>query len=485
MRPEVVPLVVLLFTLSHIELLEEGHQFVPDLLRQTHEDLELGQAIDVLLAVVDKLSSPAAFNGSEQAIQQQNSGKGSTGNGVSVMLLDSEDAAPNLWTHRDLSSIGIEPTARRRSTVAFEFDTNTINPQKAGETPPRHSHPPSSFQLPVANTIFTNGRLSTIQAQRWIVNKNDPALTFDCVKTAWLDKQVLRLPSSNWCTLRNDENSAVPRVSSFARHDLHWSLRASIPLTPITLPRVVAAAMGNVVRSFFTGGSEQKVMPASQELEAGIDRWIAEHGNGAQPPEVWALVSPMTNKLSDRPTVVYRSIAAGSRLHKVLSGGGGWGNKKGLLALDPELDFDGDSEPSAISTFEYREKLSEIVSPGDTVEFFVGIPELSPSTELLASNTRDGSSELMKQASMVFGTTTSTTDVMPASSVTAVSESESSPCIYAWGHFGMLSEQGVSLTTTTIERRNVQTKIDVPHATFTLVASPAPSRTKQLRRTGR
>ncbi|KAL8902457.1 MAG: hypothetical protein Q9207_004697 [Kuettlingeria erythrocarpa] len=237
-----------------------------------------------------------------------------------------------------------------------------------------------------------------------------------------------------------------------------------MPFQSITLPRVVAGSMGNVIRGLFASGSSGLVIPASQELEVAVDRWISNQEAEKQVVAVWALVSPAgtvdtSAKLAS--TNISRLLGlldTGSTLRRVLSGGGGWGNRQGLLALDPEKEFDDVFEHSASSEFEdedpeaeRRRNLGQIVSPGDTVEFFMcrnteGDPYNSPTKYLLS-----------------FGTTPSTVDEIPLPETPRAGQLEHLPCRYVPG-FGMLSERGMSLTTVLGNGQRRQTKIDAPFA---------------------
>ncbi|KAL9005583.1 MAG: hypothetical protein Q9188_001631 [Gyalolechia gomerana] len=475
------PLAVLLLTPSHLKLLGEDDTFIPDLLSQTHENLTRGQELDVLLAVVDKISYPG-YNLKLDALREKcRQDIGYSGNGVSVLLLDSESAAPDLWAERSLTDPKDWSHTSRRSTLAFQFNASGTSLLKTGRPPLRGLNLSKTIKLPVANTIFNNGRLSTVKAQRWIVDEKVTGSTLRCAKSKWLDQQVLKVPESNWFPLRDGKDLSSPRDIPFATTYRQQRLRIILPLKRITRPRVVAAAMGNVVRSLFAKSSSGEVIPASQELEARIDRWISESGTETQPVEVWALVSPKKDRSLDAPFTFRDCIDAGSHFHKVLSGGGGWGNRQGLLALDPELDFDDASELTSVKItesvdqeVERRRNLGQIVDPGDTVDFFVRDPKAPFSTPSPTQNARDDSYEFSKLASTVFGTIPSTVDQMSALDTTIADESQFSPCIYAWGHFGMLSEQGMSLTTTTANGQSMQTKIDVPYTTFSLEAGRIP-----------
>lgn len=499
-KPNKTPLVVLLLTPSHIKLLEEGNQFIPDLLRQTHENLQHGQPIDVLLAVVDKISYPGGQGRPDTEAETHKKAIGYTGNGISVLFLESETAAPDLWSDRTVASKRETFPVPRRSTLVFQFDTRGgLLKGVAGAYIPDLSIS-RTFKLPVANTIFNNGRVSTIQAQHWTVDKKEPGGAFDCVRKMWLDEQLLKVPPNEWFTKRyyKDPSARALAISRNELKDLGQSshfvversnrlFRASVPLTPITEPRVVAASMGNVIRSLFAYGSSGEVMPASKELEAAVNQWISEHGIEARSLDVWALITSNNTHLHHRSSKLDYFIDSGSHLHKVLSGGGGWGSRQGLLALDPELDLDvaiesrsTDSPENADPEVERRRNLGQIVNHGDTVEFFVRALGVSSFRTPPTQTTRGNAYEFTNLSSVVFGTTPSTVDVMPAPTTAMVGESRFSPCIYAWGHFGMLSEQGMSLTTITPTGQRIQTKIDVPHAQVSLATSGQIPRTKRI-----
>ncbi|KAL8718086.1 MAG: hypothetical protein Q9225_004742 [Loekoesia sp. 1 TL-2023] len=499
-KPNKTPLVVLLLTPSHIKLLEEGNQFIPDLLRQTHENLQHGQAIDVLLAAVDKISYPGGQGRPDIEAERHKKAIGYTGNGISVLLLDSETAAPDLWSDRIVASKRKILPIPRRSTLVFQFDTGGVLLKGVAGAYVRDLSISRTFKLPVANTIFHNGRVSTIQAQQWTVDKKESGWAFGCVKKMWLDEQLLKVPPNEWFTERDskdpsaralaksrDELKDLGQTSRFVAERSHRLFRASVPLTPITEPRVVAASMGNVIRSLFANGSSGEVMPASKELEAAVDQWISEHETEARSLEVWALITSNNTHLHHWSSKLDYFIDSGSHLHKVLSGGGGWGNRQGLLALDPELDLDVGIESSASDSpkntdpeVERRRNLGQIVSHGDTVEFFARAPGISSFRKPLTQNIRGNAYEFTNLSSVVFGTTPSTVDVMPAPTTAMVGESKFSPCIYAWGHFGMLSEQGMSLTTMTPTGQKIQTKIDVPHALVSLATSGRIPRTRRI-----
>ncbi|KAF7593631.1 hypothetical protein BBP40_011149 [Aspergillus hancockii] len=161
--------------------------------------------------------------------------------------------------------------------------------------------------------------------------------------------------------------------------------------------------MGNILRQLAKqpSGISKDPMPASSELEKELPRYIEEHGIADRRVSVWALVESPSHSLQsemdgpqNRPA---RIIQAGGTLHRVMSGGGGWGKKQGLLSLDYETSFlEPDSEdglsaldtlfsPNGTSTAdtappsldkaiaEDLSSLSQVASAGDYVQFYVSV----------------------------------------------------------------------------------------------------------------
>lgn len=139
-----------------------------------------------------------------------------------------------------------------------------------------------------------------------------------------------------------------------------------------------------------------------------------------------------------------------------MSGGGGWGEKEGLLSLDTEVihivpDEAGDD------VFELQESmLSGVVRKGDFVQFFVRkhdevkrpLPiEGSPSEE---SNTQ------------VFGSIPSTIDDIETSEPAAQGTTISAKSELIQGHFGCVSESGMFCHF--LPPTSTCTKIDMPYS---------------------
>ncbi|KAL8852221.1 MAG: hypothetical protein Q9221_002931 [Calogaya cf. arnoldii] len=447
-----------------MRILAKGDRFIPDLLRQTYQGWVEGQVLDVLVTVVDRISPPlSTVRKADTAVLSTPGGElHYNGKGISALLTDMETAAPDLWSQPEGRKGESTSTIPRRSTLSFQFGPNkeSIQPAKNNAEDPS----PKSFQskiikLPVANTIFHNGRESTIQAQRWIVGETMLEPTLACIERSWLHEQVLRV--------------AFP----FPLEPHKAPLQVTVPMTRISLPQRVATSMGNVIRRLFPVETPSKAAqldissepePASKQLECAVTDWRAEPGNEMRAVEVWALVRPPGTLQRFRYSNFSKIIKAGGHFHKVLSGGGGWGNRQGLLALDPEVDFDVAPELMMVQDFdnvgseaEGGNLSSQIVNTGDIVEFFARDLIEASST---ATPESKRSHYIRCQPCLIFGTTPSTVDAMPERSRMMQHPPSSSDCIFIPAHFGMLSEQGVSLTTISIDGEVSRTKIDVPHA---------------------
>ncbi|KAL8805130.1 MAG: hypothetical protein Q9182_002112 [Xanthomendoza sp. 2 TL-2023] len=395
------------------------------------------------------------------------------------MLADSETGAPDLWSQRGNTDGKTSPITQRHGTLSFKFGAN-VEDVGHGE---RCSFRSRTIKLPVANTIFHNGRESTIQAQRWIVDENVVEPTLACVKRTWLKEQVLQMAFP--CP---DEPNKFP-------------LQVAVPLSALTGRKRVATSMGNVIRQFYAGNepfpdqtprnSQPEAEPASMDLEGAIAQFILTPGNKKKEVEVWALIRSPTSLQKYHTPDASNVIKCGGHFHKVLSGGGGWGNKQGLIALDPEIDFDITPELRLTEDLEMdppgkdRGRASgQIVNPGDVATFF-SLRSFNPpfkwTFETPQAPTDPGNSWILSRSPcFVFGTVSSTIDAMPVTHSPRARFPDSPPCIYVAKHFGMLSEQAVSLTLVRSDGEVSRTKIDVPHAIVSYGARADRLQTKPL-----
>ena len=421
-----------------------------------------------MAAVVDRVTYPKPEDSDHSLFSKVSERDGAEG--ISVCILDSETAAPDLWTTRGLSMGKGTMSGSKQGTLSFLLRPSQ---ESAGAQIKHRSVATRVVQLPVANTIFHNGRASTLLAQRWVITEipepiNHPEIRL--TEEASLPQQVLRM------------TGIVNDIS----HQSGYSLQA--PVEPITAPRIVDAAMGNIIRSIQMSDRPEDSVPASTELEKAVASVYQTSKLSREIFGVWALVTPREYRDAQthfRATGIQGLIDSGSRLHKVLSGGGGWGNKQGLLALDPDSEYNKDKEaPRRLFgdgddvEAEKLEALGQVVRPGDVVSFWVYFAE--PIAEKTESNVDDveasPNSMIVTPPSIVFGTMPSTMDLMPNLEATSGEATVSPSYTVIENHFGMLSEQGMSMKISATGSEGpsalsaekggvvVQTKLDVPYS---------------------
>lgn len=394
--------------------------------------------------------------------------------GISVCILDSEIAAPDLWTARDQPRHRETVSLQQQSTLSFLLQTSPENTEAQINNVPPQSVVSRLVQLPVANTLFRNGRTSTVLAQRWaVINDQTSKPELRLTEEKALSQQLLRLTE----------------VTSDYSHNNGYVMSA--PQTPMTPPRIVTAAMGNIIRTIQMGDSPENYMPASTELEKAVARVRQNSELLGEIAGIWALVTPRENRVSQphvRPRQTLRyAIDSGSRLHKVLSGGGGWGNKQGLLALDPDSEYSMDREASQELFGDGEDieaekigALGEVVKPGDLVSFWAHVsPVAGKKSE--PDKTPAKSAKVTIPRSVQFGTIPSTMDLMPGSDASDLEDTTAPLYTLIINHFGMLSEGGMSMRVSKIGPEDksalgaeqvgvvVQTKIDTPYSRISIL----------------
>ncbi|KAG5945276.1 hypothetical protein E4U53_006741 [Claviceps sorghi] len=231
----------------------------------------------------------------------------------------------------------------------------------------------STQTLPLAQTTFLNSKTSTLLIGRYDLSRGSPKLE-QKIEKQWQHVYV----------------QVDPSIRSVLDFDL-WA-----PLSPVTRARKIAASFGNIVRGIKVDGQS---VPASTELEDAINsiferRRTSETTTG--PMGVWALVTPEYSPLSawtaenaPDPSAILEGNAvtrddvdscafyfqkqhqAGSQFYQVLSGGGGWGPKKGLLSLDPRETYFALSEEEEMNKFVQTMSNSTFAPPGAHIQFFV------------------------------------------------------------------------------------------------------------------
>ena len=445
------PLVVLLVTPAHIRLLDGDSAFILSLLQTAVEKANPWQEFDLLAAVVDRIPQTSSISSYQSqgshaadadASPEIRAEDGSEG--ISVAILDSRAAAPDLWSLKDVLNERETMTIQQRCTLSFSLPPNPGMRTQISDKSASQPLVERLLQLPVANTVFQNGRTSTLFAQKWVVSFHTESTSehMSSEKT-WLPHQTVHMD-----TIFADEGK---------RLQLDTLLHSR--LLPITPARTVTAAVGNIVCKISGGDASAEGAPASEELERAISTAIEQGQISAQHPGVWVLVRPQRYAALDRPAEFQSNIRdmtgyavlSGARLHKVLSGGGGWGEKRGLLALDPDSDYSS-HHPASRPSFgneqdakaENYGALGEVAGLGDVVTFYVySSPSDSNRADLHAPAFWNSSRGVT--ATLTFGSLPSTMDAMD---ITEVEDDSESGLIVEENNFGMLSEQGISLEVT-------------------------------------
>ncbi|TWU76844.1 hypothetical protein ED733_006089 [Metarhizium rileyi] len=343
--------------------------------------------------------------------------------GISVLRGNVDNLLPQLW----------QPAPPRAKADQDSLSALTFNMGM------------SNLTLPLTRTTFHNNRASTLLSSRYTLVQDQPELE-ETYEKQW---QKIHISYSEPAQLTTDLGL--------------WA-----PLSPVTRARKITESFGNIVRGIDIGG---KSTPASTELEISVNT-IFEHRKAAEsyqgPMGVWALVTPkavttdsfaLTNAPDPTDILAGRSVQRediestanylqnqhrlGSRFYQVLSGGGGWGSKKGLLSLDPEQTHLAVSEEDELERFMKSMGDSGSAPPGAHIQFF--IPAMAPPETTTCSAT-----------GVVFG--------VPLSAEASEKAETTMNGFLVADHFGALSSQGVYLSGRTDADSQFchESKINVP-----------------------
>ena len=375
--------------------------------------------------------------------------------GMAILLLNGAQAAPRLW---DPTGAGLDADRDQADTISFVCTDDKAYPAATAASHALHKASVfREFRIPLANTIFRTGQSSTCFAQRFSLTRNaDEGLDVRPLSSRSLKKQTIVIqgfPSN-------------PRCSA-CKSDLR----------PITEPRVVKAAVGNILRTLQDMHEAMPPFPASHELEAAVARQRVQRLNREQRPGVWALVQPreVLQKLgkSVESTDLLRHFDSGARLHKILSGGGGWGSKQGLLSLDPICKSElSESESNSSVPPWLRETedglgfqtFEQTVKPGDLVTFFAAQEYTTSASTWIPEP---------HQASLAFGICSALDDECDSHPKDVADNSVHVEV----NHFGISSSKGLELIVSAVNSKNdgkpstqdellVRTKLDAPNLGF-------------------
>lgn len=357
-----------------------------------------------------------------------------------------------------------------------------------------------------ANTLFLNGRQSTMFTETWTFDDNAAS------------------------GARFSRQSARVFIHDLTLYCKALSSSLTMPLQRLTRPKEIAMCMGNIL-SKLVGERHLGPTSASLELEEKVAAFMRSRVATNGTLIVFALITPKVLRptgsihaptlppellgyhqsagsevvaTEEQKTIntLRLAISKGAHLHRVTSGGGGWGKRQGLLSLEPAMDFG--SEKPDLTPVRHSEGLGdkdgdsgsfpsqrivEVARPGDMVEFFAGF--LSEEEEQAVSRKESLRTSLKAPDTRLWH---------------SGNWSEGDVCNYVWGvippqhsnsatviptlgnklitvphQFGMLSENGMVLqrlenqidkqapagfSTRGTHATNI-TRIDVPHTVWT------------------
>lgn len=245
---------VILATPSYATWLEDNATFIPAVLqnlipsvkdpslvkRQISEGSERESRpfeIDIVCACVDGLAPRI----DDMAWQRGHLPE----EGFSFLHGRSSQIIPDLWTSEN-SVTSNSPGMQSSLTFTAEHTTT------------------SQVTLPLANTIFRNGRSSTLLVSRW---QAQPDGTYHMTRSEEKGNLLLKL-----------FHNAKPGIPS-----------TFIPVIPLTPARKIRSGLGNIVRQI---QFDEGIGPASQELETRIDEYLDFTKRSKSTLAVWAIVVP-------------------------------------------------------------------------------------------------------------------------------------------------------------------------------------------------
>lgn len=248
------------------------------------------------------------------------------------------------------------------------------------------SLPTAAFTLSLANTLFQTGLTSThlhleatarpvvIEAAEGLDEKavEEFANAQEDIKEAWEElgelMKIIGQKTGIASAAELPADTAEIKITPEFLQDGSGNGRifTQLPIRPLTQPRRIVEGMGNILRTLMNGESERA--PASRELEAAVNSYRSDTQGKL---DVFARI---TRQRPEDAAPTEFLLSPGTRIHRVLSGGGGWGAKSGLLSLDPQGEPD---VSSFAEMFEARyeggapEEQGGIVREGEWVQFFV------------------------------------------------------------------------------------------------------------------
>lgn len=276
--------VVILSTPSFTTWLQNDHHFIADALKTIFPFRQEPPAPDsdatevqTILAVVDGLSpSTPLFN------------EPLTAEGFSIMVCVGESRIPG-YDCKDLVDPGHPETTQIPNITFHLYDGGSI----------KNTSTFIDVAMPLANTLFRNGRASTLLLGRWKRSPSDHI--FHQVENS--EKQS--------CTIPTD-------CSRLKLGRMKFDFGRKMLLTPLTVPRPIASGLGNIVRQL--ADSYGNLLPASVELEKSVVSFLERKNLPQQTVSVWAWIipAPLFHAERSKPRLgFWESLRKGAGLHRV------------------------------------------------------------------------------------------------------------------------------------------------------------------------
>lgn len=161
--------------------------------------------------------------------------------GLSIHVGQQDSLLPGLW---DSTSLGdaAEPLSHTVADTELPSSVSILLPRNIAR-----KDSTITVTLPLANTLFSNGKRSTLLASEWRLATGFSNTHVEMVRSAEKHGQVIDLPSS----------------PGFDQVDM------KAPLVPITHPRKILEGLGNIIAKVEVDGEPY---PASMELQNNIPR---------------------------------------------------------------------------------------------------------------------------------------------------------------------------------------------------------------------
>ena len=408
------PVIILLIAQSMTDLIKEGSPFIANTLKDTlSSTLKAEQELGVVVAVVDQICSPLPSHLASRRWEEVRYGY----EGVSVLVGEAASITPNL--HAQLSIDSEEPFTNQSGSIFIEI-RQKFSERKMQPSLPVHS---LAVEIPLANTIFQSGQIYTLFAERWRTGPEESMLSLQLLQRKLLPRIdiVLQLP--------------------YTPYNSNLSHSGTIEI--LTGPRMIAACMGNIVSRLHIQACED-TEPASLELEHVLSSKATV--KQSELSEVWAMIIPK-EEWSNRLHCMISSknlFATGFRFHRVQSGGGGWGNKQGLLSLDPDLSFLKNTPAGGEENYSLEGKgMKGIVRPGDVIQFFAFTRR--PNGNLVLDPFQFSGLHSSRSFSFLYDPNCHDEATTDADADTTISKIQANNF---FSHFGALSATGIS-----VERR--------------------------------